>query len=989
MDKKKTLILIDGHSLAYRSYFALERTGMRNSENIPTWGVYGFFKAFFDLINKIKPDAIAVSFDVSKVTFRTEKFPEYKANRPPMPDAMKIQVNNIRRGIETLNIPIFEQEGFEADDVIGTLSSKTIAEGNNIVILTGDQDSFQLLDTSGISVLLPTKGELVEYDRDKVFEKLGVFPEQIADYKALCGDASDNIPGVKGIGKKGAVELLTQFKTLEEIYENLDQIPKKRLRTLLEDSKEIAFLSKDLATIRRNIELDFDFKCCHLEIPNLDNFIAFLKEMEFRTFLNQLPKLFKDFENFLDYDFSTNGAKKPAKDTNQQLAIISDDANSSAVREYVSTSSVGILEKVTLDKETGQAKLAFAAQVELTEPVNKSFIIDEINTLEELIEKLTTKPIFAVDLETDSLKVLEAKIVGIALSWQENVTLEVKNGKLICLNNDFECDSAYIPVWHKNGKQINIDQALSLLKPVLESTKIAKVLHNAKYDLHVFKNYGLNVNNVICDTILASYIEDPAQKHGLKELVFQKFKYNMTEYTDLAGTGKKQVTLDKLDISTVADYASMDAAMTIRLAHYYASKLDETQQKLLYDMEMPLINILLEMERAGISLDKHFLTELSQKLSKSLDELEEQIYKETKYHTKFNINSPKQLGDVLFEHMGIETSTKTKTKSSFSTSAKVLESLAKKHHIAQLILEYRHLSKLKSTYVEALPKLINKKTGRLHTTFNQSVTTTGRLSSSDPNLQNIPIRTEIGNSIRKAFVACDKENYLLLSADYSQIELRFLADISHEPNLIEAFKNNKDIHTDTACKVFGIEPDKVTKEMRRQAKAVNFGIVYGQTAYGLSETLGITPKEAKAFIDKYFQTYPKVREYMDKSIQKAYQTGYVTTKFGRKRYLMNELNSKNRTIKEFAERAAINSPLQGSAADLIKLAMIKLDETIRAKNLKSIILLQVHDELVLEVPKEELETIKQIVKESMENVYNLSVPLLVDICCASNWMEAK
>ncbi|MGD9581095.1 MAG: DNA polymerase I, partial [Vampirovibrionia bacterium] len=564
------------------------------------------------------------------------------------------------------------------------------------------------------------------------------------------------------------------------------------------------------------------------------------------------------------------------------------------------------------------------------------------------------------------------------------------DGVLISQSEDFICNSAYIPLGHIfENKQIPLKEALDTIKPLLENTTTSKVLHNAKYDIHVLKNYDINLDNVSMDTMLASYIDDPSNKHGLKHLAMQKFQYIMTEYEELAGKGKNQITLDKVEVDKVAEYACLDSGMTLKLANYYAAKLNEKDQELLYNMEIPLMHVLTYMERNGIGLDTDYLKELSIKLSESLEKLEGQIYEIANYPSKFNLNSPKQLGDVLFEHMGLPAKGKTKTKSGYSTSAKVLETLAKDYEIAQLILEYRHLAKLKSTYIDSLPKLINLNDKRIHTSFNQAITTTGRLSSSDPNLQNIPIRTELGNSIRKAFIPDKTKDNCLLAADYSQIELRFLADLSKEANLIEAFNNNVDVHSSTACKVFGVTLENVTKDMRRKAKAVNFGIIYGQTAYGLSEALDITPGEAKAFIQKYFETYPGVKEYMDKSVLEAHKKGYVVTKFGRKRFFANELGSSNRMIKEFAERAAINSPLQGSAADLIKIAMINLYKKLNELKLNSKMLLQVHDELVLEVPKNELDQVKELVKDCMENACQLSVPLLVDICVGDNWMEAK
>lgn len=983
MSESKTVVLIDGHALAYRSYFALERTNMRNSQNVPTWAVYGFFKAFFDLLDHVQPDALAISFDVSRKSFRTEMFEDYKAHRPPMPDDMRTQMSLLRRGIEALNIPIFEKEGVEADDVIGTLAEKISAEGHNVIILTGDQDSFQLLDNQKVRVLVPSKGTLTNYGKQEVFEKMGIYPEQIVDYKALRGDTSDNIPGVRGIGDKTAVTLLTEFNDLDTIYENLDKITKKRQKQLLEEGKEIAYLSRDLARIKRDVELDYEFKCCCLDKPNIEEFTAFAKELEFRSFLAQIKTL---FDNFNSTETCEGGGKIPKegveKITPEPDAVSLKDGNYATFRNTVP-------ETYKHSDNNNQLGLFDTKSVQ-SEPetmISKKIIQSETD-LKELIKSLEAQTVISVDLETDSLKVLEANIVGIALSWPEKEMFKIENNKLTVTEDALKAHAAYIPVGHTMGDQVDKKSVIEAIKPLLEGTKVAKVLHNAKFDMHVFKNVDITLGNVIMDTMLASYVEDPGQGHGLKDLSMRKFKHAMTDYTEVAGKGKNQTTLDKIEIETVAAYAFDDAAMTLKLAHYYAQKLDKEQLSLLYSIEMPLLFILIDMEREGIALNKGYLQELDKELIKLIADLEEKIYKEANYPSRFNINSPKQLGDVLFEHMGIPAKTKNKTKTGYSTSQKVLESIAEDYKIGQLILEYRHLTKLKSTYVDALPKLINARTGRIHTSFNQAVTTTGRLSSSDPNLQNIPIKSEIGNRIRKAFIPNNSSDYLV-AADYSQVELRFLADMSHEETLIKAFKEGADIHTTTASKIFRVNPEDVTKEMRRQAKVVNFGIIYGQTAFGLASTLGIDRKEAKSFIDKYFETYPRIQEYMENTLKKVRQSGYVSTKLGRKRYFYNDLSSSNRAIKEFAERAAINAPIQGSSADLMKLAMIQLAETFKKESLKAKMLIQVHDEIIIEVPPEELETVKKLVKSIMENAFELSVPLIADVSVGKDWMEAK
>jgi DNA polymerase-1 len=986
----KTIILIDGHSLAYRSYFALERTGMRNSNNIPTWGVYGFFKAIFDLISKRKPDAIAMSFDVSKKTFRNDMYKEYKAHRPPMPDEMRIQLGLIRQGIESLNIPVYEQEGFEADDVIGTLTKRLSDEGHRVLILTGDQDSFQLIDNENIKVLLPQKGDLIEYDREKVYEKMGVYPEQLVDYKGLRGDSSDNIPGVRGIGEKTAVQLLSEYSSLEEIYENIDKIAKKAVKTKLIEQKDIAFLSKELAQICKDVKLDFDFQCCSLEIPNLDAFVRFLKEMEFRSFLKQLPTLFQSFVNYDSVDINVDGDQITIKFTDDQPVIETKKAVSQAEHERaeqdMSPVTASLVQDIFPADESGQGKLFDISQQEI-DPIKETETITTQKQLDDLLQNLEQANYFSIDFETDSLKTMDAKMVGIALAWQPKETMIVKEGRLEVISKDFKCKAVYIPVGHEEGEQLDRTDVLKQLTSLLSDATKAKIFHHAKYDIHILKNYGLDVENIIMDTMLASYVKDSTVRHGLKELAMKKFHLLMEDYTAIAGTGKKQLTFDKLQINQVADYACKDAGITLCLAHRFVQELDETEQKLLYEMEIPLIEILTDMERFGMGLDKEFLGELSEELNNAIKEVEEKIYDQANYPEKFNINSTQQLGRVLFEHMGLPVGQKTKT--GYSTAAGVLEKMAKNYDIAKDILNYRHLTKLKSTYVDALPKLINKKTGRIHTTFNQTGTSTGRLSSSDPNLQNIPIKTEIGNRIRKAFVPSDREEDLLLAADYSQIELRILADLSQEPNLVEAFKENKDIHTDTACKLFDIPESQVTKQQRRIAKAVNFGLIYGQSAYGLSETVDIEPRDAKIFIKKYFENFPKVKEYLDGSIVEAHEKGYAITKFGRKRHFESELKSRQRMVRENAERAAMNAPLQGTAADLIKLAMIDVYHRLKKEKFKARIALQVHDELVLEVPKTELEAVSTLVRESMEEIFALSVPLIVDVSTGANWMEAK
>jgi DNA polymerase-1 len=892
MTDKKTLILIDGHALAYRMFFALERTGMKTSNNQPTWAIYGFFKALFDLLKHIKPDAIAVSFDCGRETFRLREYSEYKANRVSMPDSLKEQMELLFEGVRAFDIPIYQKPDFEADDVIGTLARRAAELGHNAFILTGDRDSFQLVDKEGrIKILIPTKGELVEYDRDKVFERMGVWPEQIADYKALSGDASDNIPGVKGIGDKTSVKLLGEFETLENVYQNLDKISSQSLKLKLETDKEMAFKSQFLATIDEHVPIEFDFEHTHLNMPDLQVLTDYLKKMEFFNFIKQLPFVLKSFG-----DAKTSVLENITVEVDEPLA-----------------------------QPQGQLSLDFALKTAV-ETIEREYSMDfdrqTISTkeqLDELIKTLKNSEVFSVDTETTSVDPYKAELVGISVGWGEKVS--AKENKLVS-TDDSTTKTAYIPVGHLEGTQLELDVVLKEFKPLLESNEKYKVFQNAKYEIIVFNNYDIDINGILFDTMIASYVKDPTAKHGLKSQAFTHLKFQMKEIEELIGKGKSSITMDKVSIEDSSDYACADAFATLELAKFHQSTMDEAQQKLFYEIEMPLIKVLSAMEIAGVSLDTEYLSELSKELESTLKVIEDKIYVEA--GMRFNINSPKQVGDILFEKMQIPAKIKTKSKEGYSTNAKVLEYLAKDYPIASLMLEQRHLSKIKSTYIDALPLLLSKKDNRLHTSFNQTITTTGRLSSSNPNLQNIPIRTEAGNKIRAAFVPQDKENSIILSADYSQIELRLLAHFSQDPNLLEAFRENIDIHTATASKVFEVPVDEVSKEMRRKAKAVNFGIIYGQTSYGLSESIGITPQEAKEFIEKYFQSYPKIKAYMVTLTAKAHQTGYAETMFGRKRYLGTDLSSRNRMIKEFAERAAVNAPLQGTAADLIKIAMIKL-----------------------------------------------------------------
>ena len=896
----KTLVLIDGHALAFRQFYALERTAMKNSDNEPTWAVYGFFKAIFDLLGKIRPDSIAVTFDVSHHTFRTEMYEEYKANRQSMPDSLHSQLELICKGLQAFDIPIYTRSGFEADDVIGTIATRAKKLGHKTLILTGDQDSFQLIDEDGfIKVLIPTKGELLEYTWNKVYDKLGVYPDQVIDYKGLRGDTSDNIPGIKGIGEKTAQKLLAEYKTLDNVLENCENIQQKAVREKICNGKDIAKLSQQLATIVRDVDIEFDFDKAELVLPDINKVSEFLRGMQFYSFIKNINKILKSFNPDIETVQEIKILEqKPQEETNGQLGLFTQ-----AIKETIE------------DKEC------------------ESTIINDEEGIKNLVKTLLDKKEFAINCYTDKLG-----LIGFAISNEENYFVK----------SDY----------------------LSELKPLLEDENIKKYFFDAKHNYNVLKELGVNLKGIGYDILLASYVKDPDRSHSIEAQALDYLNHIMTS--------KEELTRDLLTQS--CHYACDEVYSIFKLTEYWRKNLSEAEQKIVNEIELPLTVILAEMEYTGVAIDTAYLKELSNYMTEKLAELEDFIYQLA--GGPFNINSPKQVAEVLYDRIGIKHKKRKR-----STSAEILEELSSEYEICEFILQHRKFSKLRSTYTDSLPLLINERDGRIHTTYNQATTVTGRLSSSNPNLQNIPIRSEEGNKIRNAFCPKDKEHYYMLSADYSQIELRLLAHIAHVDHLIEAFNNNIDVHTLTASKVFGVPMEEVTKDMRRKAKAVNFGIIYGQSKYGLAKALNISNKEAEDFINKYFESYPQIRIYMETKIDFAHEHGYVETMYGRRRYLRAALSSANYQIREFAERAAINQPLQGTAADLIKLAMIEVDKQLKAKGLKSKMVMQVHDELVFEVPKDELEELKSLVVEAMGLGQPLSVPLDVDVNYGESWKE--
>lgn len=931
--QQKTLILIDGHALAFRQYFALERTGMKTSDGTPTWAVYGFFKSIFDLLknNDIKPDAIAVAFDVGRQTFRVEKYHEYKANREAMPDPLRTQLGLIVDGLKAFNIPIYTKEGFEADDVIGTITAKASKLGHKTLILTGDQDSFQLIDRDGlVKVLIPSKGELIEYDWYKVHEKLGVWPSQVIDYKGLRGDTSDNIPGVKGIGEKSAQKLLTRYSRLEDILDDIENIPENAIRNRLQAGIEDAKLSKYLATIVRDVDIDFDFEDTKVVLPEISHVVDYLKRMQFYSFVKNIDNILCTFDKNCDELL----IKAQPENSNEDKPIVQfKEDNAPQMQLGLFANAV----KETVETETYESK-----------------VINDVKELNDVMQVLLKKEELALTFVSDFENAVTIDLIGCAIAYE---------------NEDNKILSIYVP---------NKDCLIQNLKPVFESETIKKYTYNAKNDINILKSVDIELKNINFDTVLASYIKNPSRSHDLNAQALDYINHISFELE----FPTKKTKFSQLPQTDLITYAQDNAFSIYKLTQYWLKSLSQEELNLHDNVELPLTHVLAQMEYDGVALDIDYMSELSEYMTQKAEELQAKIYEIA--GEEFNINSPKQVGEILYDKLNIQLK-KKRGKSKPSTNVEVLEELSSEYPICRYLIDYRKYTKLRTTYTDALPLLVSLKDRRIHTTYNQTVTATGRLSSSNPNLQNIPIRTEEGNKLRNAFVAEDENNFIL-SSDYSQIELRLLAHVSGDENLIEAFNSDVDVHSLTASKVFDVPVEQVTKEMRYKAKAVNFGIIYGQTRYGLAKALDIPAQEAQNFIDKYFMTYPKVKDYMENTVAFAYEHGFVETIFGRKRYL-SELASPNRMIKEFAERAAINQPLQGTAADLIKMAMINVDKTIKSNKLQSKMVMQVHDELVFEVVAEELEQVKTLVKQEMQNVADLKVPLLVDINWGKSWKE--
>ena len=906
----KRLFLLDGMALAYRAYFAFIRNPLINSKGINTSGVFGFTSTLMRILKEERPDYIAVVFDTSAPTFRHQKFPEYKATREKMPDELREQIPVIRTVVEAFTIPIVEKDGFEADDVIGTLARRAEAQGMDVFMVTGDKDFMQLVsDQIRLYGLKRSEGETEILDPRGVMQKVGVPPDKIIDYLGLMGDTSDNVPGVPGVGPKTALALIQEFGTMEAILNRLDQVSRKSVQEKLREHREQALLSRELVTIQTDVPLDIRVEDLKSRMPDQEALTALFRELEFN-------RMFQD------------------------LSLL-----------------------------TGKS----------TETTEKKYrTIDSPKTFEAFVRELKKKSMFALDLETTALEPMKADIVGLSFSW--------KTGEAFYIPIRMPDDTSKTAVSDPESRQ---NEILGPLISILENPNIHKCGQNIKYDMLVLKRHGIHVKGVDFDSMVAAYLIDPsARQYNIDALAMQFLQYTKIPTKDLIGKGRNQITMDLVDVDKVSEYACEDADIAFRLRHVLEPRLHKDGLFPLFrDVEMPLVSVLMMLEENGVALDTHLLGQMSMEMKHQLNDLESEIHEIA--GEPFNINSTQQLGKILFEklkvHEQLGKRKAKRTKTGYATDVRVLESLSA-HPLPKKLLDYRQLTKLKSTYVDALPALICDSTGRVHASFNQTVAATGRLSTSNPNLQNIPVRTELGREIRKAFIA-QKPGWKLLSADYSQIELRLMAHLSGDETLLESFQRGEDVHCRTASEIFGVSTDQVTPDLRRQAKTINFGIMYGMGAYGLASRLGISNEEAQSFISAYFARYPRVNAFIAKTIAGAYKQGYVTTLMNRRRYLP-ELKSDNRNIRDFGERTAVNTPIQGTAADLIKIAMIHIAETLQKQSWQSRMILQIHDELLFEAPESELDKLAGMVRTEMEGAIQLDVPIQVDVGAGDNWFEA-
>ena len=943
MAEQKRLFLLDAFALIFRGYYALIKNPRINSKGMDTSAIMGFTNSLFDVIKREKPDHLAVCFDKGGSAERTEMFPDYKANRLETPDAIKIAVPFIQEILKAMHIPVVVLEGWEADDIIGTLAKQAEQEDYKVYMVTPDKDFGQLV-SENIFMYKPARmGNGIEiWGIPEIQKRFGVErPEQVIDYLGMMGDASDNIPGLPGVGDKTAKKFIDEFGSMEGLLANTDKL-KGKMKEKVEENGELGLLSKKLATICTTVDVKFDAKDYELSVPDNDKVHEIFNELEFRRLKDQFIKIFsEEAEEASAKNNDTPASKKVVTEAGGgQFSLFGNDGSAPATIKVTSgRKTIKDVPHVYQSVASGMAMNLF-------------------------MQNLMKQTSVCFDTETTGLNPLTAELVGIAFSWEA--------GK-----------GFYIPIPENKDE---VQKIIETLRPFFESEKIEKIGQNLKYDIKVLHKYNIMVKGNCFDTMLAHYLINPDMRHNMDVLSEAYLNYTPVSITELIGKkGKNQLSMRDVPLGQQTEYAVEDADITFQLAQHFRPELAEAKTEELFNtIEIPLLHVLADMELEGINLDKSFLNSLSGDLNNDIKNLESKIYEEA--GQEFNIASPKQLGEVLFDKLKlVDKPKKTKT-GQYSTAEDVLSYLAKDHEIIRNVLEYRGLSKLKSTYVEALPLQVEESTGRVHTDYMQTVAATGRLSSNNPNLQNIPIRTERGRQVRKAFVPRD-ENYTLLAADYSQIELRIIAALSEETTMIEAFKNGEDIHASTASKVFNVPLEEVTREQRSNAKTVNFGIIYGVSAFGLSNQTDLTRTEAKELIETYYKTYPKLRNYMSEQIDYARDHGYVQTVLGRRRYL-KDINGSNAIVRGAAERNAVNAPIQGSAADIIKIAMINIHKKLTEGEYKTKMLLQVHDELVFDVYKPELDELKSMIKSEMENAYKLAVPLDVELGLGDNWLEA-
>ena len=925
MENSKNLFLLDAYALIYRGYYAFIKNPRINSKGTDTSAILGFMNSLFEIIRTQNPDYLAVAFDKGGSVTRSEMFEEYKSNRDKTPEPILVAIPYIKEILEGMKIPILEKEGFEADDIIGTVAKD--AEENNfkVYMVTPDKDFAQLV-SDNIFLCKPARmGNSMEiWGVDEVKDKFEVeSPDQVIDYLGMMGDSVDNIPGLPGVGDKNAKKFIKQYGSLENLLQNAHEVTGKLGEKIIEN-KELGVLSKKLAKIILDVPIDYNLDEFKLSDPDKEIVLKVFDELEFRRIKETFFKIF--------------------------------GTNSSQLEEKGAEVVQGDLFSETYNLESNKDSLN-----------DSKSIYQRIESFEELklfVEKMMKQEIVAFDTETEGLNALETDIVGISFSWQKGL-------------------GYYLAI--KNNKSVH-EKTFEILKPFFESTEIIKVGHNIKFDIQVLHKYNVKVSSPIYDTMVAHYLINPDMRHNLDTLSESYLNYSPISIESLIGKkGKNQISMRDVSIDKITDYASEDADITLQLKSVFDKEIEVNNLgKIFYDIEIPMINVLSEMETEGIKIDTSYLEKLDKEFEEDLEKLKKEIFK--KSGEEFNLNSPKQLGEILFDKLKLVSKPKKTKTGQYSTSEEVLSSLANDHKIIEDILEWRSLDKLQNTYVKSLPNEVSNLTNRVHSSFNQTVTTTGRLSSNNPNLQNIPIRTANGQKIRRAFIP-RASDYILMAADYSQIELRVIASMSNEKNMIDAFVNNQDIHTMTASKIYNVDPENVTREQRGNAKTVNFGIIYGVSAFGLSQQTDLNRSESKVMIDNYFLNYPGLKKYMSDQIDFARNNGYVETIMGRRRYLQN-INSQNNMLRSSSERNAINAPIQGSAADIIKIAMININSELKKQSLKSKMLLQVHDELVFDVHKSEKDQIKDIVKTTMESAVKLKVPLRIDLEFGKNWLEA-